>query len=55
VFRYLKETAEFRLKFGNLVIDIIKLVNEVKGYTDSNFAGNINNKKFIINYIFFIS
>jgi len=55
VFRYLKEIAELRLKFGNLIISIIKLINKVKGYTDSNFAGNINNKKFIINYIFFIS
>jgi len=52
---YLKKTAELRLKFGNLVINIIKLINKVKGYTDSNFTGNINNKKFIINYIFFIN
>jgi len=55
VLRYLKKTAEFRLKFGNLIIGIIKLVNKTKEYTDSNFVKNINNKKFIINYIFFIS
>jgi len=55
VLRYLKGIAEFRLKFGNLVINIIKLVNKIKKYIDSNFAGNINNKKFIINYIFFIN
>jgi len=53
--RYLKGIAELKLKFGNLVISIIKLVNKIKGYTDSNFIGDINNKKFIINYIFFVS
>jgi len=53
--RYLKKTAELKLKFGNLIINIIKLVNKAKGYTDNNFAENINNKKFIINYIFFIN
>jgi len=53
--RYLKRTAEFRLKFGNSAINIIKLINKIKGYTDSNFIKNINNKKFIISYIFFIS
>jgi len=52
---YIKKTAELRLKFGNLTINIIKLINKVKRYTDSNFIKNINNKKFIINYVFFIS
>jgi len=53
--RYIKKNAEFRLKFGNSVINIIKSINKVKEYTDSNFTKNINNKKFIINYVFFIS
>jgi len=48
VFRYLKKTAELKLKFGNLIINIIKLINKTKGYTDNNFVKNINNKKFII-------
>jgi len=53
--RYLKKTAELRLKFGNSVINIIKLINKTKEYTDNNFTKNINNKKFIIDYIFFIN
>jgi len=55
MFRYLKKIAEFRLKFGNLTINITKLINKAKGYTDSNFIKNINNKKSTINYIFFIN
>jgi len=55
VFYYLKKTAELELKFDNLVINIIKLINKIKGYIDSNFAKNINNKNFIINYVFFTS
>jgi len=53
--RYLKKTAELKLKFGNLVINIIKLINRAKGYTNNNFIKNINNKKFIISYVFFIN
>jgi len=58
VLRYLKKTAELKLKFDNLIINIIKLINKIKGYTDSNFIKNIKNiknKKYIINYVFFIS
>jgi len=55
VFRYLKKTAELKLKFGNLIISIIKLVNKIKKYINNNFIKDINNKKFIINYIFFIN
>jgi len=55
VFYYLKKTAELRLKFGNSAINIIKLINKAKKYTDSNFIKDINNKKFIISYIFFVS
>jgi len=36
-------------------MNIIKLINKIKEYTDSNFIKNINNKKFIINYVFFIN
>jgi len=55
MFRYLKRTAELELKFDNLIINIIKLINKIKGYTDNNFIKNLKNLKFIINYIFFIS
>jgi len=55
VLRYLKGTAELGLKFGNLVIGTIKLINKIKGYTDSNFTRDINNKKSTINYIFFVN
>jgi len=55
VLRYLKKTAELGLKFGNSIINIIKLINKAKGYTDSNFIKNINNKKFTISYIFFVN
>jgi len=55
MFYYLKETAELGLKFGNLIINIITLINEMKEYTDNNYTNNINNKKFIINYVFFVS
>jgi len=55
MFRYLKKAAELKLKFGNLVISIIKLINKTKEYIDSNFAKNVSNKKFIINYVFFIN
>jgi len=43
MFRYLKKTAEFKFKFGNLIINTIKLVNKVNEYTDNNFTKNINN------------
>jgi len=55
VFRYLKGTAELRLKFGNSVIRIIEIINKTKEYIDSNYVNNVSNKKFIINYVFFIS
>jgi len=53
--RYLKGIAELKLKFENSIIKIIEIVNEVKKYIDNNYANNVSNKKFIINYIFFIN
>jgi len=55
VLRYLKKTAELKLKFDNLIISTIKLTNKIKEYIYNNFAENISNKKFIINYVFFIN
>jgi len=55
VLRYLKRTAELKLKFKNLIIRITEIINKIKGYTDNNYANNVSNKKFIINYVFFIS
>jgi len=53
--RYLKGTAEFGLKFSNSAINIIKIINKVKKYINSNYIGDIFNKKSIINYVFFIN
>jgi len=55
VLRYLKKTTKLRLKFGNSVIKITETVNKAKEYTDNNYVNNVSNKKFIINYIFFIN
>jgi len=55
VLRYLKGTAELGLEFGNSVINIIKAVNGVKEYTNSNYVGDISNKKSIMGYVFFVS
>jgi len=55
MFRYLKKTAELKLKFENSIIRVIKIINKIKKYTDSNYVNNVSNKKFIINYVFFVS
>jgi len=55
MFRYLKKTIELKLKSDSLIINIIKLINKVKKYTDNNFIKNKKNKKININYVFFIS
>jgi len=55
VLRYLKRITELKLKFENSVIKIIEVINKAKKYTDSNYVNNVSNKKFIINYVFFIS
>jgi len=55
VFRYLKGTAELKLKFENSIIKIIEIINKIKRYTDSNYVNNVSNKKFIINHVFFIN
>jgi len=55
VLRYLKKTAELRLKFGNSVIRVIEAINKVKGYINNNYVSNVSNKKSIINYVFFIN
>jgi len=52
---YLKETAELKLKFKNLIIKITEIINKIKGYIDSNYADNVLNKKSIIDYVFFIN
>jgi len=52
---YLKKTAELKLKFGNSIIRVIKVINKIKEYIDNNYVNNVSNKKFIINYVFFIS
>jgi len=55
VLRYLKETVELKLKFKNSIIKITEVINKIKGYTDSNYVNNVSNKKFTINYVFFIN
>jgi len=53
--RYLKGTAELKLKFENSIIKIIETINKTKEYIDNNYVNNVLNKKFIINYVFFIN
>jgi len=55
VLRYLKGTAELGLEFGNSAIGITEAANGVKGYTDSNYAGDISNRKSTMGYVFFVS
>jgi len=55
MFRYLKGTAELKLKFENSIIKIIEVINKAKKYIDNNYVNNVSNRKFIINYVFFIN
>jgi len=55
VLRYLKGITELGLEFGNSVIGVTEATNGAKGYTDSNYANNVSNKKSIMDYVFFIS
>ncbi len=53
MFRYLKKTVNLKLKFGVEIIKITQAANKVKKYINNNYAGDLANRKFIINYIFF--
>jgi len=53
--RYLKGTAELKLKIKNSITKIIEVINKIKRFIDNNYVNNVSSKKFIINYVFFIN
>jgi len=55
IFRYLKRTADLELKFGAEVIEEIQAANKARDYINNNYAGDLANRKSIINYVFFVS
>jgi len=55
IFRYLKETTDLKLKFGTEIIEKTQAANKARDYINNNYAGNLINRKFIINYVFFIN
>jgi len=55
IFRYLKGTADLGLKFGAEVIEETQTANKARDYINNNYAGDLINRKFIINYVFFVS
>jgi len=55
MFRYLKKIIKLRLKFGNKIIKITQATNKIIKYIDNNYVNNIFDRKFIINYVFFVN
>jgi len=55
IFRYLKGIADLKLKFGAEIIEETQAANKARDYINNNYAGNLINRKFIINYVFFIN
>ncbi len=55
ILRYLKKTAGLGLKFGAKIIEKTQAANRVKNYINNNYAGDLINRKFTINYVFFVS
>ena len=53
VLQYLKETMNLEIHYNSLYNDTQYLLTTL-GYTDSNFAGDISERKFIMGYCFFL-
>ncbi|MCO5604023.1 hypothetical protein L7F22_058180 [Adiantum nelumboides] len=48
ILRYLKATKDMRICYGSRELD-------VKGYTDSNYAGDLDNKGSMSGYVFILA